>query len=217
MTQPVPDLIDHLAGITPGSPVDRVRARRPEARANAQASFAALLEPAHTGDVSPADRFAIAAFVTAISAEPQTAAYYRERLTELDAHLAGRIDSLAAAAAASGPFGHYPSAALAEENTEGVRFTVPEADRAALGAPLSAALEHAHLLVFRPREASAAALQALLDSGWNETSIVVISQLIAFLTFQLRLVAGLRLLAQDPATTGDIVTIDRSETVGAHA
>ncbi|WP_081864160.1 CMD domain protein [Mycetocola saprophilus] len=202
MTQ---DLIDHLVGIAPGSPVDLVRSRRPEARANAQASYDALLEPAEPGAVSAVDRFALAAFVTAISAEPATAGFYREYLSELDTHVGARIESLAAAAAATGPFGHYPSAALASENTDGLRFEVPEADRAALGAPLAAALEHAHLLVFRPREASAAALQKLLDAGWDETSIVVISQLIAFLSFQLRLVAGLRLLAQDPATTG-IVT-----------
>jgi hypothetical protein len=55
-------------------------------------------------------------------------------------------------------------------------------------------LEHAHLLVFRPRDASPAAMQALLDAGWSTTAIVTLSQLVAFLSFQVRAVAGLRTL-----------------------
>ena len=40
------DVIDHLAGITPGSAPDRVRRHRTEARTQAQQSFAALFTPA---------------------------------------------------------------------------------------------------------------------------------------------------------------------------
>ena len=40
------DVIDALVGITPGSPLDAIRARRPEARAHAQATYRALFEPA---------------------------------------------------------------------------------------------------------------------------------------------------------------------------
>jgi uncharacterized protein YciW len=56
-------------------------------------------------------------------------------------------------------------------------------------------LQHAHLLVFHPRDASPAALQKLLDAGWSATDIVTLSQLVSFLTFQIRVVAGLRTLA----------------------
>ena len=63
-----------------------------------------------------------------------------------------------------------------------------------LGARLAAALEHAHLLVFRPRDAAPAAMQALLDAGWSTTAIVTLSQLVAFLSFQVRSVVGLRTL-----------------------
>jgi len=41
---------------------------------------------------------------------------------------------------------------------------------------------------------TAAALQALLDAGWSNTAIVTLSQLIAFLAFQVRATAGLRTL-----------------------
>ncbi|MCY1551814.1 CMD domain protein [compost metagenome] len=58
---------------------------------------------------------------------------------------------------------------------------------------------HAHLLVFHPRDASPAALQALLDAGWRTTEIVTLSQLVAFLAFQIRVVIGLRALATPSA------------------
>jgi uncharacterized protein YciW len=63
------------------------------------------------------------------------------------------------------------------------------------GAKLTAALAHVHLLVFHPRDASAAGLQRLLDAGWSNSGIITISQLVAFLAFQLRAAAGLRTLA----------------------
>jgi uncharacterized protein YciW len=39
------------------------------------------------------------------------------------------------------------------------------------------------------------ALQALLDAGWSTTGIVTLSQIVAFLFFQIRVVAGLGALA----------------------
>jgi uncharacterized protein YciW len=78
-------------------------------------------------------------------------------------------------------------------------YRVSEADHEVLGERLSAALEHAHLLVFRPRDASPAALQALLDAGWSTSGIVTLSQLVAFLSFQIRVVVGLRALAATPS------------------
>jgi CMD domain protein len=64
-----------------------------------------------------------------------------------------------------------------------------------LGARLTTALDHAHLLIFHPRDAAPASLQALLDAGWSTTDIVTLSQIIAFLSFQIRVAAGLRVLA----------------------
>jgi len=68
------------------------------------------------------------------------------------------------------------------------------ANRAVLGGALIG-LVHAHLLVFRPRDASSAALQALLNAGWSTDDIVTLSQLVAFLSFQIRVVTGLSALA----------------------
>jgi len=64
-----------------------------------------------------------------------------------------------------------------------------------LGGRLSAAFAHGHMLVFHPRDASPASLQALRDAGWSKTDIVTLSQLVAFLAFQIRAIAGLRALS----------------------
>ena len=64
---------------------------------------------------------------------------------------------------------------------------------------LSAALAHAHMLVFHPRDANPAALQALLNAGWSNQGVVTLSQLVAFLAFQIRASAALRILAGTPA------------------
>ncbi|MCY1553958.1 CMD domain protein [compost metagenome] len=49
--------------------------------------------------------------------------------------------------------------------------------------------------MFRPRDASREALQALLDAGWSTAGIVTLSQLVAYLAFQVRIVDGLAALA----------------------
>jgi CMD domain protein len=93
-----------------------------------------------------------------------------------------------------GPYGRYPQGPLTVEDREGSVYQVSTDNRERLGSRLAAALEHAHLLVFHPRDASPAALQRLLDAGWSTTDIVTLSQLVAFLSFQIRVVAGLRVL-----------------------
>jgi uncharacterized protein YciW len=61
---------------------------------------------------------------------------------------------------------------------------------------LAAALQHAHLLTLHPRDARPAELQPLLSAGWSATgAIVTLSQLVSFLAFQIRTVAGLKALA----------------------
>jgi uncharacterized protein YciW len=51
------------------------------------------------------------------------------------------------------------------------------------------------MLVFHPRDAAAPSLQAMLDAGWTTDDVVTLSQLVAFLAFQIRVVAGLRVLS----------------------
>ena len=63
------DVIDILAGIEPGSSLDGIRARRLQARENAQKSYVALFEPVDLGDIAAPERYAVAAFVAGVHDE----------------------------------------------------------------------------------------------------------------------------------------------------
>lgn len=186
------DIIDHLAGLGPGDPLARIRDGRPAARENAQNSHDALFSPTETADFSLVERHAVAVFMAALHEDERAVALHAEHLAP---DLVAAITAEAARGAGQGPYGVYPSPALNAENTPGPIFRLAAPARATLGARLSAALEHAHMLVYRPREADGAALQALLDAGWSTTGIVTLSQLVAFMSYQLRVAAGLRTLA----------------------
>ena len=188
------DLIDRLAGLASDAPIAALRDRRADAKLNAQKSYEALFEPGSPGGVSLVERHAVAAFVAGLHRDATALAFYRGGLGDR-ADLAGAIDQEIERGAASGPYGRYPEGPLSVEDKAGPSFRVSHSNREKLGARLAAALEHAHLLVFHPRDANPAALEALRDAGWATTDIVTLSQLVAFLTFQIRVVAGLRALA----------------------
>ena len=194
------DVIDALAGIAPGSPLDAIRARRPDARAQAQATYHALFTPDAPGHVTAQERFAVGRFVAGLHGDAAIAAFYSARLTESGASAALRegVDAAINEAKAHGPYGSYPAGPLSREDTAGPVYRVGASTRGALGPRLGAALEHVHMLVFHPRDAAPSALQALLDTGWLTTDIVTLSQIVAFLSFQIRVVAGLRTLAGRP-------------------
>lgn len=190
------DIIDTLAGIEPGSALDGIRAKRVQARDNAQKSYLALFEPIDASDFSLVERAAVAVFVAGLHGESNIAAFYGTRLAAAGAvpGLAEAIEVEIAQGKTSGPYGAFPAGPLSGENKAGLIYRVPADRKAALGSRLAAALEHAHLLVFRPRDAAASDMKALLAAGWSNTGIVTLSQLIAFLSFQVRVVAGLRVL-----------------------
>jgi CMD domain protein len=194
------DVIDHLAGITPGSPLDRLRARRPGAREHAQRAFDALFTPDDEGEVTLVERDAIAAFVAGLHRDPEIASFYADRLGELSPGLLTVVESEIDAGATTGPFGVHPGGGpTAEESYEGLRYQAR--NPADLGVRLTAGFEHAHLLVFRARESNQDSLDALARAGWSTTGIVTLSQLVAFLTFHIRVVAGLRLLREGSAAS----------------
>ena len=64
---------------------------------------------------------------------------------------------------------------------------------------LDVGLAHAELLVLHPRDAAPSHLRALEAAGWDADGIVTLSQLVSFLTFQLRAAHALRVLALNPA------------------
>ena len=202
MTSSPTDVIDLLADIREGSSLHALRTARPQTRDNAQRSYEALFEPAHEGDVSRSERFALAVFIAGLHGAGSVEQFYQTALEGAanSVSLFGAIRSEVDGGLTVGPYGHYPAGPLSVEDRTGLIFHVSEAGRSVLGTKLSAALEHAHLLVYRPREASADALQRLLDAGWTTTGVVTLSQIAAFLSFQIRVVAGLSALAAAGAT-----------------
>jgi CMD domain protein len=203
MTMAETDVIDAVLGITPGSPLDAIRARRPEARTHAQATYRALFAPTALGGVTAPERFAVGAFVAGLHGDKAMTSFYSERLAASGATAGARqgVDAAIAEARGQGPYGSYPRGPLSREDAAGPIYKVGADTRRVLGPRLAAAFEHVHMLVFHPRDAAPPALQALLDAGWSTTDIVTISQIVAFLSFQIRVIAGLRLLSTTRGTS----------------
>lgn len=187
------DVIDHLVGIGTGSALDLLRRSRPVRRDEIQAAYRALFAPTTDEGPTVADRFAVAAFVADLQdPDGPTAEHYFAQLD--DRGLAVRIAAAAEQARQSGPWGEYREPGLQGENRAGEWFTV---DRSQFTDPLAVVLEHAHLLVLHPRDARPQALERLLAAGWSRPAVVTWSQLISYVSFQVRVVAGLRVLQQE--------------------
>ena len=66
--------------------------------------------------------------------------------------------------------------------------------------PAAAAMQQwARTLTLDPRKGDQSSLQALKASGLSDAAVVALAQLVAFLSYQTRVVAGLRALAASPA------------------
>ncbi|CAH0195515.1 CMD domain protein [Roseomonas sp. CECT 9278] len=193
------DVIDTLVGIVPGSRMDALRDGRKVARTHAQRSYEVLLTPTTPGDFGIAERFAVAAYVAGLHQAPPTAAHYSEALaTHGGAALARAVAAAVAQTLAQGPSGAYPPGPLSIEDTPAPVFALSPEVAAALGPKLVAGLAHAHYLVLHPRDAAPSRFPPLKAAGWTDDSIVSLSQLVSFLAFQIRVVAGLGVLAATP-------------------
>jgi CMD domain protein len=193
------DVIDSLVGVAPGSRMDALRDGRRVARSHAQLSHDALLAPASPGDVSIAERLALAAYVAGLHGAPATAVHYAAALrVHGDGALTGAVAAAIAQTSAEGPRGAYPPGPLSAEDTPAPAFSLSPEVAAALGPKLLAGFAHAHYLVFHPRDAAAERFAPLHAAGWSDDGIVTLSQLVSFLAFQIRVVAGLAVLAATP-------------------
>lgn len=213
------DIIDQLLGIAPGSHLDSVRRHREAARDNTQQAYDAIFNASETKDVSQLERLAVATFIAGLHRQDGLTDHYAQRLgqTEGGAGIAAVIATETERGATKGPYGKYPAGVLSVEDQGGLHFAVADDNRKFLGDRLGAAFDHAHLLVLRPRDASPEALGALLTAGWSTTGIVTLSQLIAYLAFQSRLVAGLTALADNPALAGDAPVFTQTLAAGLSA
>lgn len=187
-------LLDRLADVPQGGPLDRALRRRAEARQGAEDSYRLLLHPADPGPVTLAERRAIAAFTAVLLDEDRISAHFIEllRATYDDKNLTDQLISEAENAAHPGPYGRFEPGPLSIEDLDGPTYRAPDALRAAWGDRLAAALEHAHLVALHPRDAEAQDLDRLRAAGWEDAGIVVLTQIVGLVGFQARIVAGLR-------------------------
>lgn len=182
------DIIDMLVGVD----LPELRDNRPQARDNAQKSFEALLEPVNPGTFSFGERYAVATYVAGLHQfEPAVDMYSELLLDDAPTTLALAVADAIEATLSAGPYGTYRESGLSGESEPGGSV---RNDAARLGERLAAAFDYAHLLVFHPRDSRPEVLGRLSEAGWSADDTVSLSQLVSFLTFQLRVAYGLRTL-----------------------
>ena len=190
------DVIDTLSGIDAGSRLDELRSHRLEAREQAQATYDALFSPVDDSAMSPVERQAVAAFVAALFDVLSAEQYYGRLLADVDPAIAAAVTDAVELGRGAGPYGAFHGDLASESQPGPELFLTPQlAD--ALGVRLVAALLHAHMLALHPRDSARDRLQPLVDAGWSADGIVTLSQLVSFLAFQVRVIAGLTVLAAE--------------------
>ncbi len=158
------DVIRAVAGIAPGSALAALRRERSDAMHHTEGSYAALLDPAEPAGVSRAERHLIALRVAILNDDAPLAGHFRERL---------RLTETSGATIAA--VERFP-------------------DGAALPQRLTTIMRHVDLVTREPRTATPTHVAELQAAGVTPRDIVTIAQLIAFVSYQVRLLAGLRLL-----------------------
>lgn len=111
--------------------------------------------------LSLAERLLVALYATRITPSPLLAAHYRARLTDA---------------------GATPADIAVAESGKPTEAATPR---------LAAILEFTRKLIEKPVEGDEAALKTLPAAGVSTPAVVTLSQLVAFLSYQVRLVAGL--------------------------
>ena len=167
------DLVDACVPLIPGQRMHAVRHSRAKVAAATQASHDGLFSPTVAG-ISVAERLAVAVLACRLSHVPALAQHYRGVLC------------------AQG--GDAPAWAAALD-AERWRDQVP--------ARLATMLGFTTKLIERPIEGDRQAVQALVQAGLSPPAIVALAQLIAFLSYQVRLVIGLQAMVAAQAS-GDV-------------
>jgi len=153
------DIINQLAGLTAASAVAAWRARRDDVVQYVQASYDVLLGLEADNSLSPAERTVVGLRVATLTHSVDLAAHYRERLKELDC-TEEFIDAVI----------HFPAGRIFNQREVAI-------------------LHHTDLMTAEPGAARQSHIAALQSASLSTREIVTLAQLVAFLSFQLRLLA----------------------------
>ncbi len=156
------DVIDTLAGITPDSPLGKLRRERPDVVKHLQGSDDVIFAPADDGGLTRAERAAAALRIAELLRDETLVTHYRARLAALD-----------------------PKGALAKTVEGGSQLTDARWD---------AIIGHVYLVTRGPGAATREDIEGLTAAGLSSHAIVSLSQLISYVNFQSRVLAGLRML-----------------------
>jgi len=162
------DVISSLLGPESAAAVSGLRSEKPELAMQMQDYFAAVFEPAldSAGSLSPSERWLIAVRTAAHTKSETAIDWYAER-----ARRAGATDEEIAKAKKTGTAWNGD-----QRNT--------------------AIMRHVDLIVTRPVDSSRSGIEALNAAGLSPTGIVALSQVVAYVSYQIRLVAALRALGE---------------------
>lgn len=163
------DIMDQLAGLAPDSPIAAVRALRPAVVSHTQGSYDTLLAPQDASGLTLVERAQVALRVAVLTDSPTLMQHYRQLLVDLGASA--------------------ESVAALEQKDKAV----------VLDNRTTAIMRHVDLLTRAPGQATPEDLYKLQASGLSSPEIVTLSQLIAFLSFQVRVLPVLSLLAEGEA------------------
>jgi len=160
------DVLNSILGVDEDSPIVQLRNQKPALVAELQDYYLSLFDPVESSAqaLPVADRFVVAVRVASHTGSQSVADWYANLAEQ------GGVE--------------------AETVSKARDVSTPWAEQTQLGA----AIRHADLLTLRPAAATRDDLEALKAAGYSPAGIVSLSQVIAFVSYQLRLAAGLRAL-----------------------
>lgn len=160
------DVIDQILGVEEDSAITRLRGQKPELAAQDQDYYRSLFEPEAASEAAfpLADRYLIAVRVASHTRSAAVVAWYAARAADAGVP----AETIARVEVVASPW------------TDATGF--------------AAAVRRADLVTTNPAATGASDIQALKDAGLTPAGIVALSQVIAFVSYQLRLIAALRAL-----------------------
>ena len=163
------DFIDQMVGLAPGDALHTLRHQRDKVAAATQGSYDAMFDAAVEG-LSVTERLLVALYACGLARALELSQHYRSRLVALqvDAAFLHSVEAISESAA------QPPNAAS---------VTDPR---------LHAMLVFTYTLITHPIAGDKPALMKLAQAGLTTPAIVALAQLIAFVSYQLRVVVGLK-------------------------
>ena len=159
------DLMDRLAQLQPGDPTHRLRHWRDKVALATEACYAGLFDP-HLKGLTLAERLLVALYACVLTPSAALTKYYADEIASLDR-----------------PPSSVSIKAIQADDLAGISDV-----------RLKAILQFTRTLILNPIAGDQALLNSLPAAGLDTPSVVILAQLIAFLSYQTRLLAGVSAL-----------------------